>query len=415
MNQFQQLTYFLIGSASRKVCKTGTAMLFISTALLLASCEREPNLYLHQGGKETTMDLPKIDLELKVLWDYEFKYDVVYDWKAEWLYGWDTTDEELFGQLGYKKPKAFEIRRYFTHDIPYGQHEAPFKNQITDSYFSASYDFGYWDILAWNDIETKDNVQSIRIDETSTYDYVTASTGQSMVPTSYHTSSYKNAFYQPEELFAGYESGIELNENLDGFVFDEKRKCWVRKLDMTFQPVTYIYLTQIILHNNNQNGRKVTSIDGNANLCGMARSVNLNTGITGSDAITVNYNMRMKMDQKTKTGETVDIIGGRVLTFGMPKLNPSRLNTRAYTESLNKVRDADLNNRHYLDVKMQFNNGKDSTLVFDVTDQVRKLFRGGVITIDLDMNKVPIPARPGGSGFDAVVKDYEEKQWEFEM
>ena len=147
----------------------------------------------------------------------------------------------------------------------------------------------------------------------------------------------------------------------------------------------------------------------------MARSVNLNTGITGSDAITVNYNMRMKMDQKTKTGETVDIIGGRVLTFGMPKLNPSRLNTRAYTESLNKVRDADLNNRHYLDVKMQFNNGKDSTLVFDVTDQVRKLFRGGVITIDLDMNKVPIPARPGGSGFDAVVKDYEEKQWEFEM
>ena len=184
---------------------------------------------------------------------------------------------------------------------------------------------------------------------------------------------------------------------------------------MQMQPVTYIYLTQIILHNNRQHTRIVTGIDGSGNLSGMARSVNLNTGVTGRDAITVNYNMRMKFDQQMKDGEKVDIIGGRVLTFGMPKLNPSRLDTRSYIESLTKVRDADLNNRHYLDVKMQFYNGKDSTLVFDVTDQVRKLFSGGVITIDLDMNKVPIPARPGGSGFDAVVKDFEEKQWEFDM
>ena len=111
----------------------------------------------------------------------------------------------------------------------------------------------------------------------------------------------------------------------------------------------------------------------------------------------------------------MDIIGGKTLTFGLPKLNPSRLNTRNYLESLEKVREADLNNRHYLDVKMQFYNGKDSTFVFDVTDQVRRLFRGGVITIELDMDKVPIPNRSGGSGFDAVVEDFEEKQWEFDM
>lgn len=184
---------------------------------------------------------------------------------------------------------------------------------------------------------------------------------------------------------------------------------------MLFQPVTYIYLTQIILHNNRQNTRIVTSIDGSGNLSGMARSVNLNTGITGTDAITVNYNMRMKLDQEMKDGEKVDIIGGKVLTFGMPKLNPSRLDSHSYMESLAKVRDADLNNRHYLDVKMQFYNGKDSTLVFDVTDQVRRLYKVGVITIDVDMTKVPVPVRPGGSGFDAVVKDFEEKQWEFDM
>lgn len=98
MNQFKQLTYLLKDSVSHRVYRTVTAIFFISSVLLLAGCEREPNLYLHQGGKETTMDLPKIDLELKVLWDYEFKYDVVYDWEAEWKYGWDDDDNKLFGK-----------------------------------------------------------------------------------------------------------------------------------------------------------------------------------------------------------------------------------------------------------------------------------------------------------------------------
>ena len=159
----------------------------------------------------------------------------------------------------------------------------------------------------------------------------------------------------------------------------------------------------------------MTSIDGNANLSGMARSVNLNTGITGPDAVTVNFFMRMKHDLADKGGEKVDVIGGKALTFGIPKLNPSSLSTRHYLESLKKVGAADLNNRHYVDVKMQFYNGKDSTFVFDVTNSVRRLFRGGVITIELDMDTVPVPNRSGGSGFDAVVEDFEEKQWEFDM
>lgn len=159
----------------------------------------------------------------------------------------------------------------------------------------------------------------------------------------------------------------------------------------------------------------MTAVEGNANLSGMARSVNLNTGVTGADAITVNFFMRMKQDVADKNGNKVDVIDGKVLTFGIPKLNPSKLDARAYLESLQKVRDADLNNRHYIDVKMQFYNGKDSTFVFDVTDQARRLFRGGVITVELDMDKVPVPNRSGGSGFDAVVEDYEEKEWIFDM
>lgn len=415
MNKIKRYIAHSLHSTSRQACSMMVAVSFAFMGTALTSCEREPKLYLHEGTN-IDMDLPEIDLDLTVLWDYLFKYEVEYDWKAEWFYGWDDTDLKLWGPIGYSDPTAFNIRRYFTRNVQFGAHNAPFTHFISGHSLNAKYDFGFWDILAWSDIETSDGVQSIRIDETSTYDYVTATTGQSMIPTRYNAPKYNNAFYQPEALFAGYESGIDINANLDGFVFDENRNVWFRQLNMTLQPVTYIYLLQVILHHNNHGGsRKVTAIDGNANLSGMARMVNLNTGVTGEDAITVNTNVRMKFDKKGRNDEIVDIIGGKVLTFGIPKLNPHKLSTRAYLESLEKVKEADLGNRHYLDVNMQFYNGKDSTLVFDVTDQVRRLFRGGVITVELDMDKVPVPNQKGGSGFDAVVKDYEEKEWEFDM
>ena len=402
-------------SVRQQACSRAAALCFVITSIFTISCEREPMLHLHKGGTDILVELPDIDLELQLLWDYLFSYDVEYDWQNEWLYGWDETDNELFGPLGYPEPTDFNIRRYFTNDVQFGQHTAPYKHYITGKMLSAQYDFGFWDILAWNEIHTSDGVQSVRIDETATYDYVTAYTGQTMMAARYNAPRYTRAFYQPEALFAGYESGIGINRNFDGFTFDEDRKIWVRKLNMTLQPVTYIYLPQIILHNNNRDHRIVTAIDGNADLSGMSRSVNLNTGVTGPDAITVNFNMRMKFDRNGRSNDKVDIIGGKVVTFGIINLNPHKLNTRAYAESMQKVMAADKNNRHYLDVKMQFYNGKDSTLVFDVTNQVRRLFRGGVITVELDMDTVPIPQRSGGSGFDAVVKDYEEKQWEFDM
>lgn len=402
-------------SVRQQACSRAVAVCFVITSIFTISCEREPMLHLHKGGTDILVELPDIDLELQLLWDYLFSYDVEYDWQSEWLYGWDETDNELFGPLGYQEPTDFNIRRYFTNDVQFGQHTAPYKHYITGKTLSAQYDFGFWDILAWNEIHTSDGVQSVRIDETATYDYVTAYTGQTMMPARYNAPRYTRAFYQPEALFAGYESGIGISKNFDGFTFDEDRKIWVRKLNMTLQPVTYIYLPQIILHNNNRNHRIITAIDGNADLSGMSRSVNLNTGVTGPDAITVNFNMRMKFDRNGRSNDKVDIIGGKVVTFGIINLNPHKLNPRAYAESMQKVMAADKNNRHYLDVKMQFYNGKDSTLVFDVTNQVRRLFRGGVITVELDMDTVPIPQRSGGSGFDAVVKDYEEKQWEFDM
>ena len=169
---------------------------------------------------------------------------------------------------------------------------------------------------------------------------------------------------------------------------------------MVLEPITYIYLTQVILHHNNG---KIIGVDGSGMLSGVARSTVVNTGISGEDNITVHYNTRFKKDCDMN-GEPVDIAGGRLLTFGICKMNANRI------KHIEDVKDG---SNHYLDITMQFYNGMDSTFVFDVTDQVRKRWKGGVITVELDMDTVGVPSRTGGSAFDAVVKDFEEETHEF--
>ena len=387
--------------------------LFMLMSLL--GCMREPPLHLYDP-QNLDMELPLVDLELEVFWDYELAFDVQYDWRAEWYYGWDDNDVAMFGELGYIQPSVFNLRRYHTGDVPYGARlqtvsPAPFSG----THYQDRFDWGFWDILVWNDIRTIDGVQSLIFDEQSS-EYVTAYTNPSMHRSRYNAPLYTHAFWAPEPLFAAYEQAVEINRNLDGFTYDKERNIYVRKLDIMLYPITYIYLTQVILHNNR--GR-ITQTEGNANLSGMARSTTLNTGTAGDDAISVYHNNNLKKDcplvpygtpansPLLLTAERADIIGGRLMTFGMCGQTPRNIH------SINDVTDK---NKHYLDVTVQFNNGMDSTIVFDVTSQVRKRYKGGVLTVELDVDTVPIPQRSGGSGFDAVVKDFEDGgTYEFDM
>jgi len=372
----------------------------LAVAAALAGCERQPELHLNYYENVVT-NLPVVELRLDVFWNYNTEAEGLYDWRNEWYYGWDDDDKKLFGEIGYTKPTSFQIRRYYTGSAPYTAHNSVHSDIISGYVYSAAFDWGFWDLLAWNEVTTTDGVQSLRFDEQSTLEYVTAYTGQTMSTARYQAPKYTRSFYQPEALFSAYTDGLEINKELDGFEYDPERNVWVRQLDMALYPITYIYLTQVVLHHNN--GR-VTGVDGNANLSGMARSVNVNTAVAGTDPVTVHYYVRFKKNCDMK-GESVDIAGGRLMTFGMCNVNGSRA-----TETV------DDGIHHYMDVNMQFNNGMDSTFVFDVTDQVRKRYKGGVLTVELDVDTVKIPTRKGGSGFDAVVKDFEDGgTHEFEM
>ena len=385
----------------------------------IASCDPIPPLHLHYE-QDVDFEFPLVMIDLDVIWDYdlmyEYQYDTVYDWRKEWKYGWDDQDSILFGPIGYTAPEAFNIRRYYQANVPDAPHINVQRDYFEGYSFTTSYQFGYYDFLLWNDIITKDGTYSVIFDEETSLDSVMVASTSSTYGPSYDPGQ-KYSYNMPDELFSAEMQDIYISRNKEDYDrYDEVTNTYYKYLDLTLYPRTYIYLTQVIIHHN---WGKVVGTDGNANLSNMARTTNLNTGVAGNDPVTVHYNTRFKQnveytDYFTRSkrwgdDDQVDIIGGRLTTFGIRSINPYH-----YSNPL-QIPEPVRKQRHYLDVNMIFGNGCDTTFVFDVTDQVLKRFRGGVITVELDLDTIHSPGRNGGSGFDAEVEEWGEETHEFEV
>lgn len=430
-------------------------LLLLATMLATSACDPIPPLHLRQT-KPVNTDLPIVEVGLDVLWQYDMTYMIgyasTYNWRDEWYYGWDKVDESIFNtNIGYTEPRAYNIRRYYQAYDTLAPHASVEKDFVRGNKYTAQYRYGYYDLAVWNEIMTVDGVQSIVLDETTSLDSIIAYTNSTNSKTRYQAPQHNYSYWQPDELFSAYAKNIYISENEEDYDrYDPVNNTYYKYVDLELRPIVFIYLTQVIIHNNRH---RVAGTDGEANLSGMAYSTNILSHHTGNEAITVKYNNRMKEGITLPSGEVVDIIGGRLTSFGICDFSPykvsspdqlagyrkliatGRYGTRAcYTRGNTGSDSQDDSNsegsangdspldddkdptHHYIDVTLLFQNGLDSTLVFDVTDQVMERFRGGVITVELDMDTVPIPRRPGGSGFDAVVKDFEDGgTYEFEM
>ena len=391
-------------------------LIFISLGIsIAASCDPIPPLHLHEG-QDIDMDMPVVILDIDVMWHYDLSYmfefncDSFYNWRKEWRYGWDLQDSLLFGPIGYTKPKAFHIRKYYQGNEPGVQGHRQVSGDFFRGYsYRSNFNFGYYDLLLWNEIITHDgDVETVVFDEETTLDSVVVTTNPTRFATRYNAAQRLYSYNQPNEIFSTEDKDFYISRDPNDYdSYDPVTNTYYKSLNDTLFPVVYIYLTQVIMHHNK--GR-VIGTDGNANLSNMAYSATLNSGMSGNDNVTVHYNTRYKQGVELEdSDEKVDIIGGRLTTFGIREINPFRY--RNPLEIPKEIRQQ----RHYLDVNFVFGNGNDTTIVFDVSNQVLRRYRGGVITIELDMDTIPTPGRAGGWGFDAIVQDFEEEEHVIEM
>lgn len=371
----------------------------------LQSCIEPP---LHLPAEEVMLELPIVVTELEVVWNVEV------DWQTDWHYGWDELDEKYFGSISYPMPTNYEVRRYYLGEkpgVPHRKEGATPPITIYQPRFTDTYQFGYYDMLIWSNIDSPDQTQVVLIDE-SDINEVRATT---TVTRSAHINAKEGetrptALYnQPEIFYSTYPQDIHISRNLEDYdYFDEVRRLWVKQINCTLEPLVFIYLVQIIIYNNED--ARVRSVTGDCAVTAFASSTSVNTGHTGTTPCAVYFNTMMKRNLQVK-GRTADVVGGKLTTYGLCDMEGYTHDTRAqYSGSR-----GDLNNYLYFDVNMS--GGSVQTVKVDITDQCQAQCHGGIITVELDANDIPNPVDDPGSGsiFHPTVEDYDELIYDIPM
>ena len=391
--------------------KVRAYILYILAALCLlpTSCIEPP---LHLPGQQVLTEMPQVQTDLKVVWNIDA------DWSVNWHYGWDADDIARWGDIGYSEPTSYQVRRYFKGDSQEPYHpevDPPFS--IRGTSFRRYFSFGYYDILFWSDIDSPDGTQVLVVNESP--NSVTATTtgvrglsrrvsqligGAEEIDDGTTIIGMKN---QPEIFYAAYPQNIYISRNLDDYIYDPVENIYIKKIETQLRPLVYIYLVQVVLHNND--GR-IKGINGNSALSSMASGTDLYTGHTNNSPSVIYFDTRLKRNLNID-GETCDIIGGKLTTFGLCDMEPYTRAGNQYTGSR-----SELNN--YLFFDLLFSNDGVKTYSYDVTDQCQSQSHGGVITVHIDCQKLTPPdddKQGEGSLFVPTVEDYEEVFWEFEM
>ena len=383
-----------------------SAAIVLSGLMVFNACTIQPPLHL--PTQDILTELPIVETRLETIWNFD-----TLDWEKTWYYGWDEEDIRRWGPLEYPKPEYYEIRRYFTGDVPHAPHTNVSSTFVNNTKFRERVPFGWHDMLVWSDFGFLPFGQAVIIDEKSDLDNVMATTSTSTMRFSNGNRSTANEydhFNNPEIFYRGYLDGFYVSrDTADYDYFDPIERLWVLKQKVDLVPAVYIYLVQVILYNNR--GR-VIGLNDFCAVNGLSRITNLTTGHTGLEDVSVIFDMRMK-NQIRKDTVMVDIIGGELTTFGLCDQGP-------YQPTRGRTYDGHMGNIHnHFTLNASFSNYTDSIYVYDVTDQFQSQCHGGIITVEIDVDTLNIPVSPipdhPGSSFDPLVQDYSDEEYEIQL
>ena len=381
-------------------------IIYIIAALTsLASCIEPP---LNLPGQELGVEMQVAQTELNLVWDNDVQID------QEWYYGWDITDDSIWGGIAYPMPESYEVYRYYKGDNPNGKHIGVDMFTIDSNRFRRYFEFGYYDMLLYSDVKSDDGTQVLVISESGD-SVIATTTGTRGISRSILDASRADGgdtpigmLNQPEIFFGAYSENVYISPNLSDYEYDPVENIYIKHIETELRPLVYIYLVQFVLLNN-EDGH-IKGINGNTAISSMASSTNVKTGRTGSTPSLVYFNTRMKQNIMVE-GRMCDVFGGKLTTFGLCDNEPYSSSNAQY-----KGGRGDLKNKVYFD--LIWNNNQVKTYEADVTEQMQANSHGGVITVWIDCGQLTQPEgdqESGGSLFLPTLEDYNEVQWNVEI
>lgn len=378
--------------------------------LMNSACERK-DLFLRVDQTQIQVEL--FDISLDLLWGI--------DWQAEWQYSWNESIS-TYGQIGYSQPELIKGTIYNVDPATNKRFSSFFKIFDKDGgrlsltagsrYDMMFYNFG----TEWTSFHQSEDFEtytaSTRASSNSSWIRTRAENEFSEMPSDKSYIDYN----QPDELFGTLVTGLEINEDPSSYEteYDEDGNIrYVYKIDANLRPYSFIYLFQIIVLNNNDGkGNRVTGARG-LTATGLSQGVDLFSRKTFNSTISITSEdikpMQNHSNVRLADGSTVenaDIMASRMLTWGLPGINPLE-NTKARTRAVEY-------DQNYLGIGLTLRNGYTFTVTQNITDQMHEKPAGGVITIYIDANDIPEDLlekkqQTSGGGFNASVTDWENE------
>lgn len=390
-----------LGSLMRRAAGWGASVAAAAAMLMPTSCIEPP---LHLPAEDIMIEMPLVVTEMSIVWDTDFS------WRKDWYYGWDETDERISGSLEYLEPTNYEVRRYYLGNTPGAPHTREGMDGFTifGTTFTRKFNFGYYDLLVWSNIDSPTGTQVLLVNESDIQNVIATTTATRGLMSDAGDDVVRGLYNQPEIFYSAYKQDEEIPRDLSKYTIDEETGVYKLTIRASLTPLVYIYLVQVILHGND--GR-IVGVTGDAAVSAFASATNVNTGHTNNRPCMVYFPMRLKKGLDYK-GETVDIVGGKLTTFGLCDMDGWTPGSRAeYTGTR-----TDLDNRLYL--TLQFSNGQEMTLNYLITEQCRKRAHGGLITVHVNVGDIepPSPDNPNkGDLFVPSIGDYENVDYDIPM
>lgn len=367
--------------------------LMISLVMVLSGCERK-DLYLAQRGT-IDVNVSVYDIDLDLLWGLE--------WKTQWQYLWD---ESLYGPIGYNEPTGVRANVYTLNEdlkrVRYTTRNFSNDGGRVSLTTRKTYDMAFYN----NDTE----YILFSTDESNAYYHATTRSNARAA----YTRAYAH-YNQPDQLFGTFMQDLYVTEDPEAYEIhydNNGMPYYVYKVNAELTPYTMIYLCQVMVINNaDENGKRITGCQG-ISMNGLSGGVDLFTRMTDTTrivTITQEETQPMQADRNLTLPDGTEVVGdimaARILTWGLPGINPlANVGTRTDAEPLVQV---------HAGIGLTLRNGNVYSIEKDITDQMRKRPSGGVITIVIDAAELPENVvgekpKPGG-GFDASVENWENE------
>ena len=302
---------------------------------------------------------PVVMLNVKADWERVWERPYHHDWQAEWQAEWGYA----YSDLNPDVPEGIRVRSYHESGKQREFNVKPEGGKVNLE------DEGMYSLLFYNN-DT----------EYIVYDGLSSSTRATATTRSVQRGGFRamhqdeRTMNQPDMLYGKYMEDYEA-ELVAGAV----------PMDVVLRPLVYTYLIRYEF----RAGWEYVALARGA-VAGMAEMVYLHDGHTGSETATILFDCELK-----DYGAEV-----KVMTFGVPEYPGEHYNRGEEPDKL-----------YSLNLEVRLTNGNYKTFEFDISDQMNKQPRGGVIIVDGleitdDEGKQP---EVGDGGFDVGVEGWGEQ------